>query len=178
MFNVSAQAQVFGVLLMSMLIVICTVIIATRGYIGILYALSTIVASIPFILTGVYMMDCLSYGSCDMFAWIIVIFIFMIFTMVLIWVSIIYFESHSLMSNERQRNKQISSNSLYDDNMSPSSSPQPASSTPQPASPTPQPASPTPQPASSTPQPASSTPQPASSTPQPAPASQSSTGSV
>ena len=136
MFNVSAQAQVFGVLLITMLIIICTVIIATRGYIGILYALSTVVASIPFILTGVYMMDCLSYGSCDMFAWIIVIFIFMVFTLALIWVSIIYFESQSLMSNIRQKNKDIPSNSLYGDDMSPLSSSLPPS-TPPPSTPPP-----------------------------------------
>jgi hypothetical protein len=117
MFNVSAQAQVFGVLLMSMLMIICTVIIATRGYIGILYALSTVVAAIPFILTGVYMMDCLSYGSCDMFAWIIVIFIFIIFTMALIWSSIIYFETQAMVSNMKQNNDEYRSrNSIYNNN--------------------------------------------------------------
>jgi len=130
MFNVSAQAQVFGVLLMSMLMVICTVIIATRGYIGILYALSTVVAAIPFILTGVYMMDCLSYGSCDMFAWIIVIFIFIIFTMALIWSSIIYFETQAMVSkNMKQNNYERSRNSIYDNNdMKPLMSQEPSSS--------------------------------------------------
>jgi len=98
MFNVSAQAQIFGVLLVSMLMIICTAVIATRGYIGILYALSAFIGSIPFILTGMYMMDCLSYGQCDMFAWIIVIAIFIIFTLGLIWSSILYFETQSLMN--------------------------------------------------------------------------------
>lgn len=112
MFNVSAQAQVFGVLLILMLIIICTAVIATRGYIGILYALASVVSSIPFILTGVYMMDCLSYGNCNMFAWILVIMIFIMFTMALIWSSIIYFETQSLMSQVKRRidNPQIRSN--------------------------------------------------------------------
>ena len=128
MFNVSAQAQVFGILLMSMLMVICTVIIATRGYIGILYALSTVVAAIPFILTGVYMMDCLSYGSCDMFAWIIVISIFIIFTMSLIWSSVIYFETQAMVSNTKQNNYERSRNSIYNNDTKPLMSQEPSSS--------------------------------------------------
>jgi hypothetical protein len=102
MFNVSMQAQVFGILLVSMVIIICTAIIATRGYIGILYALSVFISSMPFILTGMYMMDCLSYGECDMFAWIIIIAIFIIFTSGLIWVSIVYLETRSLVDGLRR----------------------------------------------------------------------------